>query len=413
MALIDFENLLKETMGLDSASVGSAIIESAVRFRMESLGVKEAQDYWEGLRAGDDELQELIEAVVVPETWFFRDPDAFAALARLISVEWLPKHPTAVLRLLSGPCCSGEEPYSMAMALLRAGISPDRFRIDGVDISMRALTRARRGTYGSNSFRGEDLSYRNPYFERTANGYYLLEWIRKTVTFHYGNLLSPDFRVGGAPYDVIFCRNVLIYFDRETQKRVMKVLDGLLAPSGFLFVGPSETFLTACSGFESIDQSMSFAFRKADSRMAAPARVPRPYLANAAQRSGKQHALHTVKASPWSTPSPAPTVVKLVDLNTVRRLADAGRLVEAGELCESHLKEQGPSSQAYYLLGLVRDAGGDLQGAAECYRKVLYLEPIHREALLHLALLSEKEGDKGMAQRLRERARRAAKEAGE
>jgi chemotaxis protein methyltransferase WspC len=413
MALTDFENLLKETMGLDSASVGRATIENAVRMRMESLGFKEAEDYWERLHAADDELQELIEAVVVPETWFFRDLDAFTALGRLISVEWLPNHPTAVLRLLSGPCCSGEEPYSMAMALLDAGISPDRLRIDAVDISVRALVRAKLGTYGSNSFRGEDLTFRDRYFERTAKGYCLPEWIRQIVTFHYGNLLSSDFRVDSAPYDVIFCRNVLIYFDRDTQKRVMTTLDRLLAASGFLFVGPSETFLAACSGFTSIDQSMSFAFRKAGSGAKAHARVPRPQLARAAQSSGEQYAPHTLKTSPMSIPSPAPTVVELADLETARRLADAGRLTEAGELCELHLKEQRSSSQAYYLLGLVRDAVGDLQGAAECYRKVLYLDPLHREALLHLALLSEGEGDKGMAERLRGRARRAAKEAGE
>jgi chemotaxis protein methyltransferase WspC len=136
MVECDFENLLKETMGLDSASVGSAAIESSVRLRMDSLGYKQREDYWNRLHAADDELQELIEAVVVPETWFFRDQDAFAALARLISEEWLPIHPTTVLRLLSGPCCTGEEPYSMVMALLDAGVSRDRFQIEAVDISV-------------------------------------------------------------------------------------------------------------------------------------------------------------------------------------------------------------------------------------------------------------------------------------
>jgi chemotaxis protein methyltransferase WspC len=179
MTLVDFENLLKETIGLDSASVGSATIESAVRQRMETLGFKAAEDYWKRLRVADDELQELIESVVVPETWFFRDRDAFAALARLISQEWLPNHPTAVLRLLSGPCCSGEEPYSMAMALLDAGLSPDSFRIDALDISMRALARAKSGTYGANSFRGDDLTFRDRYLERTVNGYFLPERIRR------------------------------------------------------------------------------------------------------------------------------------------------------------------------------------------------------------------------------------------
>jgi chemotaxis protein methyltransferase WspC len=413
MAKFDFENLLKETMGLDSESVGSATIESAVRLRMASLGFKQTEDYWERLHASGDELQELIEAVIVPETWFFRDRDAFAALARLISEEWLPNHPTATLRLLSGPCCTGEEPYSMVMALLDAGLSRDRLKIDAVDISVRALVLAKCGKYGSNSFRGEDLTYRDHYFERTPNGYCLPEWIREIVTFHYGNLLSSDFRVGSAPYDVIFCRNVLIYFDRGTQERVMKILDRLLTPSGFLFVGPSETFLAACSGFKSIDQSMSFAFRKAGAGAKEPVRVSRPQLATAARISRKKRAHQTVKIVPLPAPSHAPTVAEPVDLDSARHLADAGRLGEAVELCEAHLKEQGPSSQAYYLLGLVQDAVGDPQRAAECYRKVLYLEPTHTEALVHLALLSEKQGDTGTAQRLRARARRAAKGAGQ
>ena len=89
-------------MGLDAASVGSSAIMSAVQLRMDTLRCTRNEDYWERLHASNAELQELIEAVVVPETWFFRDPDAFAALVRLISEEWLPRHPTAVLRLLSG-----------------------------------------------------------------------------------------------------------------------------------------------------------------------------------------------------------------------------------------------------------------------------------------------------------------------
>src|ERR1700733_8174949 len=217
MVEYDFENLLKETMGLDSASVGSATIENSVRLRMYSLGCKQREEYWKRLHTSDDELQELIEAVVLPETWFFRDRDAFASLARLISEEWLPNHPTAVLRLLSGPCCTGEEPYSMVMALLDAGVSRDRFQIDAVDISVRALARARSGVYGMNSFRGDDLTFRDRYFERTPNGYCLPKSIREMVGFHYGNLLSSDFRAGSALYDIIFCRNVLIYFDRNTQ----------------------------------------------------------------------------------------------------------------------------------------------------------------------------------------------------
>jgi chemotaxis protein methyltransferase WspC len=409
MASIDFENLLKETMGLDSASVGSATIESAVRLRMDSLGLKDTDVYLETLRATNDELQELIEAVVVPETWFFRDPDAFTVLTRLILEEWLPNHAGAPLRLLSVPCCTGEEPYSTVMALLDAGLSREKIKVDAVDISVRALIRARRGIYGSNSFRGDNLVFRDRYFKQAKNGYSLMDGFRDIVSFHHGNLLSSDFRVGSMPYDVIFCRNVLIYFNRDTQERVMKILGRLLTPSGFLFVGPAEAFLAASSGFKSINQSMCFAFRKASAIQTEPVIAFPPRLATAAKSSHAPKSRHTVKARVLSTHPLTPIISVAIDLSRAKQLGDVGKFTEAVDLCEAHLKEQGPTSEAYRLLGLLRDAMGDLPRAAECYRKVLYLDPNHSETLLHLALLSEKQGDIAGAQRLRERARRAEK----
>jgi len=110
MAQVDFESLLKTTMGLDTASIGSATIERAVRLRMSTVGLKQAEDYWQQVQRSTKELQELIEAVVVPETWFFRDREAFAALVRLATEEWRPAHPDRALRLRSAPCSTGEEP---------------------------------------------------------------------------------------------------------------------------------------------------------------------------------------------------------------------------------------------------------------------------------------------------------------
>src|SRR5579862_4686307 len=123
MAATSFETLLKETMGLDPASVGSSTIDRAVRRRMVRTGLARSEDYWQQLRSSNDELQELIEAVVVGETWFFRDPEAFAALVRLATEDGRPTPSTAVLRVLSVPCSTGEEPYSMVMSLLDGGFS--------------------------------------------------------------------------------------------------------------------------------------------------------------------------------------------------------------------------------------------------------------------------------------------------
>jgi chemotaxis protein methyltransferase WspC len=410
VTLVDFESLLKQTMGLDAVSVGSSTIERAVRLRMTAHGLEQRDDYWRQLKDSNDELQHLIEAVVVPETWFFRDQQAFAVLAGLVMEEWRPSHPNSTLRLLSIPCSTGEESYSMAMALLDAGLAPTEFQIDAVDISTTALARAKRGAYGMNSFRGEDFTFRERYFQATASGYDLAERIRNQVNFRRGNILSDDFCLSKEPFDVIFCRNLLIYFDRPTQEQVMTTLGRLLSNSGFLFVGPAEAFLAGGNGFTSVNRPMSFAFRKTRKQnvkavvegrpasvqlfqkpLAAP--MPRPIPAKSRSVSVQT-----------SVQTSAPSLVH--DLETARRLADAGRLREAVECCENHLKQGEPTSEAYYLLGLVRDAGGDQNNAAECYRKVLYLEPDHPQALLHLALLIEAQGDIATAARFRERARR-------
>jgi chemotaxis protein methyltransferase WspC len=410
-AQTDFETLLKETMGLDPVSVGSPTIERAVRLRMSELRMAHRDEYWQRVRGSEDELQELIEAVVVPETWFFRDREAFVALARLMTEEWLPAHRTATLRLLSVPCSTGEEPYSMVMALLDAGFPGDRIKVDAVDISARALELAGRGEYGLNSFRGGDMAFRERYFQNSARGYSLAERLHGTVTFRQGNLLASEFALGQEPYDVIFCRNLLIYFDRSTQERIMRTLGSLLGPTGFLFVGGAETFLAARSGFTSVNQAMSFAFRKASADSLEPADPPPPQLKPIEVLHPRTP--HTAKVAPLPPPVPSPPVAPACGLATARKLADAGRLREAAECCESHIQQQGPSSGAYYLLGLVRDALGDRQSAAECYRKLLYLEPEHVEALMHLSLLTESQGDSAAAQRLRERVRRIESRAGQ
>jgi chemotaxis protein methyltransferase WspC len=400
MESIEFENLLKYKMGLDAASIGSAAVERAVKSRMTSLGFKQATDYWDHLRASADELQKLIEGVVVPETWFFRDPQAFVALVRLVTEE--RRH---VLRLLSVPCSTGEEPYSLVMSLLDGGFLPEQLHVDAVDISARALAVAQRGVYGSNSFRGAGLTFRDRYFQPTANGYALAERLRSHVTFHQRNILAPDFSFRPESYDVIFCRNLLIYFDRPTQEQVIKTLTGLLTPTGFLFVGPAEAFLASANGFTSVNQAMSFAFRRGTGAKTAGPSVPLP-------RSGivsKPTILRPPRTGvPDFAPTPIPPSLSLrgAGLGTAQRLADSGRLQEAATWCDADLVERGPSCETYYLLGLVCDATGDRERAGACYQKAIYLQPEHVEALTHLALMKEGQGDFGAAGRLHERARR-------
>src|ERR1051326_8763307 len=102
-------------MGLDVATVGHSALDHAVRSRMNACGLRDMESYWERLQSSKVELQELIETVVVPETWFFRDREAFSGFVKLVMEDWLPAHVGRMLRVLSVPCSSGEEPYSIAM----------------------------------------------------------------------------------------------------------------------------------------------------------------------------------------------------------------------------------------------------------------------------------------------------------
>jgi len=408
VAIIDFEKVLKQAMGLDAASIGSSTIERAVRVRMADLGLARREDYWRQLHDSKDEIQELIETVVVPETWFFRDREAFGALLHLVTEEWLPAHPSGILRLLSVPCSTGEEPYSIVMALLDGGVSLERFRVDAMDISARVLAQARRGIYGLNSFRGANLQFRERYFGPLAGGYALLSQLSAKVSFRQRNLLAADFHFGEELYDVIFCRNLLIYFDRSTQEQAMRILESALTPSGFLFVGPAEAFLASCSGFASVNQAMSFAFRRTGTKRIEVANdsLRRPMKPVKRPDSPRSRLAPLSVPLALKTPVAAPS-----ELALACGLADAGRLEEAAAGCERDLQQRGPSSAAYYLLGLLRDATGDGAGAAESYRRVVYLEPEHVEALMHLAVCLENLGDAAAAERFRNRARRVGHDA--
>lgn len=402
MSYAELECLLKQAMGLDPISIGSSAVERAVQARMSACAIGNLSDYAARARDSKAETQALIEAIVVPETWFFRDREAFAALTRIVQEEWRPAHPEGLLRLLSLPCSSGEEPYSMAMALLDARFPADRFRIDAVDISAHTLVRARRAHYGKNSFRGVELDFRERHFEATTHGHRLRKRVREQVQFHRANLLDPKLSTGAHTYDFIFCRNLLIYFDRPTQDRAVAVLQGLLAAQGVLFVGPSESGLLLNLDFVPARIPLAFAFRK--KRQIVDAATVAPPVSS-------RHSAVKPKASPVVPATAARRSSRLVQTETrsdssieaAIQLADQGKLGEATRCCEAHLRRHGPSVQAFHLIGLIRAAAGELSEADKYYRKALYLDPNHYETLLHLALLLEKRGSRAGARVLRAR----------
>jgi len=383
---------LRETIGLDAGSIGRGVVERAILDRQRAAGAADAIAYLARLRSSKEELQALIEAVVVPETWFFRDPGAFDALSSVVRHGAVPMA-TEPLRLLSVPCSTGEEPYSMAMALLDAGVPSARFQVDAMEISTRALALAEAATYGRNSFRGSGAMGREHHFEPAPRGRRVCERVRRQVRFRHGNMLACPFAPGRDRFDIVFCRNLLIYFDRAAQDRAIQTLGALLKPEGLLFVGSSEGGLALNHAFVSAKLPMAFAFRRPHAR------------ADRSRTATKRRAARATAAAPAPAAAEARPVAA-VTLEEIRAVADQGRFDEAAALCEEHVRAMGPSADAFCLLGVVRDAAGEVDAAAASYRKALYLEPAHADAVMHLALLVERQGREAEAKVLWSRARR-------
>lgn len=140
------EAMLRQKIGLDANSIGSRTIARAVEQRRVACGLRDHSSYFQHLQTSAKELEELIETVVVPETWFFRDKEPFVYLSQYVTSQWL-KANFSILRVLSVPCSTGEEPLSIAMTLLDSGLAPNQFGIDAVDISKRALLKAKQAIY--------------------------------------------------------------------------------------------------------------------------------------------------------------------------------------------------------------------------------------------------------------------------
>ncbi|WP_175841495.1 CheR family methyltransferase [Burkholderia arboris] len=454
--------LLRET-GIDPDSLGNDFLTRALTDRVHTLQADgerllsaarppvtpEALDaYWQQLNASADERRALIELFVVPETWFFRDREAFATLARL-AAERLAALPGRVIRVLSAPCSTGEEPYSAAMALLDAGLEPASFAIDAIDLSARAIEQARLGCYGRNAFRGTATEFRSRYFTPTRDGWLLDDRVRACVQFSHANLVEPIVDTG-IRYDFVFCRNVLIYFDRDAQDRVIRSLDERLADDGTLFVGPAETGVAMRHGMRSARVPLAFAFQREPAGAAADACAARPVASlsvTAPYRRAERFTVAPLAATrpvlavappawlgdagqPFAAPPPAVRTAAFdarADLSVVtadpaapvaeeaaptledaQALANAGAFDEAERALAQFSARVGPHADAFYLNGLIADARGRAAEAGDFYRKALYLRPTHHEALTHLATLLDVGGDRAGAQWLLERARRSA-----
>jgi len=391
-----------ELTGLLHRAAGLAFDESrreslsySVSERMQAAGLVSVADYLRLLAhpSGAGERQALLDEVTIPETHFFRNPPQIRALRMHVLPELLRQAAaTKRLRIWSAGCSTGEEPYTVAMLvreLLPASADWD-VRIIATDISTRALAAAERAHYAERSFVMTDPVDRQRFFvlDTESRGYVVRDEVRELVEFRHHNLVNDEPPFAAGEVDLVLCRNVTIYFDRETTKRLMRRLHGCLRDGGYLFLGHAETLWQISDEFSLVSLGDAFLYRRqpaiGERRLVLPDRrtedEPRPTRAD--RRRGpldrrrvglgrrksepKPEAVESTSLS--AEPRPDPLVA-------VRTAVAEGRYDDAADLAAEVVTATPLRSEAHYLHGLALSNLGRHADALVVLRKAVYLDP--------------------------------------
>lgn len=284
-----YQEYIKENCGIYIDDYRADALRVSLWIRMRQMGYDDYIAYLGYLQAGkkgDDEFKELLNLITINETCFFRNPNQFEALKNHIMLEIIKnkKKTDKTIRIWSAGCSTGEEPYSIAMVLL--DLLPDikDWRVDilGTDVSRQALSRAQRGCYGERTMREMDPIYKRRYFKKDATGEYCLaEKVKKMVSFGYHNLIKepyPFLIMGG--WDIIFCRNVTIYFRLPSVKRVIENFYQSLNEGGYLFIGHAETLYQISETFIPMELDGAFLYKKAPVKKAKTVKAKKREIAD-------------------------------------------------------------------------------------------------------------------------------------
>lgn len=401
--------LVRDRIGLDPASLGTAVIPTAVHHRMTVRRTATADDYAGLLSADPGEWAALVDELVVPETWFFRGGrPLFDHLAGWVAAR-AAKGPA--VRVLSLPCSTGEEPYSLAIALRERSVPPGAYQIDGIDISPKHVARAAAARFAVYSFREAGADPRPLHFRPTDDGRWELGGeVRLSVRFRQGNAIDPTLLAGESPYDLIICRHLFIYLTAAARELVASNLDRLLAPDGVLCLSPAEAARLPQDRFVPCGPPAFCVFERAATPRPGTdsAALPVPYPRQAEPPRPYSPADHET-TPPQSALVDTPLPAKPDPLAAARKLADAGRLDDAIAAYEQAARTQ-TSAGGFSLLGVIELARGRPDAAARAFRRALYLDPDHPEALSHMIVLCDHRGETAQADALRRRLVRVERE---
>ncbi len=410
--------LLLERAGLKITPDGYYGLRLALQARMPALGIADAAEYVGRLkqRAGEQELRSLIPLVTVGKTEFFRDSRQFLAFERnvLPAVLERGRQDLRRVKLWSAGCATGEEPYSLSMVALEKGGTPETVDIWATDLNPAATESAARAFFPARRLVGVSEERIQRFFSSVDGGYQLVPAVRSLIRFEGHNLAAPGWpQVEARSLDVIFCRNVIIYFDQPTIVGVMERFYESLRPGGWMFLGYSESLFKISTRFEMVEVGGTFAYQRPVSSLrrepapvttiarpsAPPAPVP-PLRSPTDVETALRNLRRREAEKPRPLPAPAPSAPPRSPptRTPVERLAEVVEAIERGDFPKAlrtvrRLADDEPEDLAARLtLGNVYALMGNLDEARDAYQVALSREPLCVEARLYTALAAMQVG---------------------
>jgi chemotaxis protein methyltransferase CheR len=396
-ALEQLSALLLEKAGLRIPPDGYHGLRLALKERMPALGISDADDYVRRLRdgQGEHELRSLLPLITVTHTEFFRDARQFRALERRVLPEMLSRvrRHGQKASIWSAGCATGEEPYSVAMLLIELGALKSEVDVWATDLNLSAIESAKSGRYSPRRMAQVHPERVRRFFRPVEDGHELTGEVRGWVQFEGLNLAAPVFsRVQPSSFDVILCRNVIIYFDPSTIRGLMDRFAAALRPGGFLVLGYSESLFRVYDRFEMVEVEGAFLYRRPHPQpvngQPQPARAPaKPVPPPSSSRSPV-----AVPAPPVARAQRAPTPAPSAHRPPTERVAEAARLMHLGRFEDAlHALTSGSADapdeiNVQLTLGNLHSLLGRAQDAERLFEEVTQREPLCVEARVYSAM---------------------------
>jgi len=331
-------------------------------------------------RLSIQDYKELANCLTIGETYFFRDKKLFDVLRKNIIPNIIySKRENKTITFWSSGCSTGEEAYSIAILMKELLLDFNQWNINiiATDINLNSLSKAREAIYGEWSFRETDISFKNKYFDMIEpNQYKLKEEIKKSVTFTYLNLADEIYAIDNnliQDVDIIFCRNVLMYFSEEQAKKIVDRYYKILNSKGWLVVAPSESVFLNKTEFISTNINKTFLYGKAEEKKQNKTYFDSIIL-NESKCIEKDEIYKTLEKS--STESTKAKVIEYkVDYEEQCRIkANEGDLEKALLFCKEAIKQNKVNPIYYHLLASIEQELGNINNAIDALKKAIYLD---------------------------------------